>query len=394
VRSLSRWLLGEGRAMWITGILTAVFVVGRMTGEYSLAKEPIYAFHFTWQQFMDNSRLLLGSMLLRPQPVQTITVVLVWAAMIAATWASRSRVLQFALLFGTLGTAPVAFSPPRGAPQYYLPWFGWVLFATAVLWQLWNRLPGPAAPRKPAVLLGALVLLLFPFYEAKGWRDVGSVRDEGPLVRDVASQLSELYPELPRGSRLLFLNDPIDPTWHNLTFIVQLRYANDAITVHRVKQMQRRPGDDEIARYDHVFDYKGGRFMELSRPWISTVTPMIFHTPEGADVSHQGWKPVSARKPARRGEFVIARAVDLGETTPAVPPGQPFPRDPLARLTAKVEVRVNGIPAELDIRFGWPAEINTYRVDFKVPDAVRPGMAKVEVTASGVTGPPSYIPVR
>jgi hypothetical protein len=43
---------------------------------------------------------------------------------------------------------------------------------------------------------------------------------------------------------------------------------------------------------------------------------------------------------------------------------------------------------------GWPAEINVYRIDFKVPDAVRPGMAKVEVTASGVTGPPSYIPVR
>jgi hypothetical protein len=393
-KSVGRWLGGEGRAVWITGIMTAVFAVGRMTGEYSLAKNPTYAMHFTWQQLMETSRLFLGSMAFRPQPVETITVLLVWAAMIAVAWAVKSRVLRFAVLFGILGTAPIAFSVPRGAPQYYVPWFGWALLAAAVLWQLWSRLPVRASLRQPVVLVGALLLILFPFYLAMGWQNVASVWYEGPVQGEVARQLLELYPSLPRGSRLLFLDDPIKPDREDLIFIVRLRYGNDSITVRRMKQMGHRPADEEIAQYDHVFDYKAGHFVELSRPWTSTVTPMLFRTPEGAGVYHRDWEPVSARKPARRGEFVISKAVDLGETTPAVPAGQPFPGHPFAQLSAKVEVRVNGIPADVDTRLGWPAEVNVYRVDFKVPEAVRPGMAKVEVTASGVTGPPSYIPVK
>jgi len=214
-------------------------------------------------------------------------------------------------------------------------------------------------------------------------------------IQLVSEQLYSAYPHMPARTRMYFLNDPLSPDYaDDLTFIARLRYGDDTIVVRRAKGNRERPTAEQMAAYDHVFDYRAGHLIELPRGSLGGPAPTIFITPEGAEVFHQGWAPVTRANPARRGEVVIARASDLGPTRPAVPEGQAFPNSPFAEIASAIEARVNGKRAEVPARIGWPEEVNVYRVDIRVPEDTAPGMAKVELTAGGRTGPAVKIPVR
>jgi uncharacterized protein (TIGR03437 family) len=122
--------------------------------------------------------------------------------------------------------------------------------------------------------------------------------------------------------------------------------------------------------------------------------PMIVSSAGKAEVYHQGWKPVTPQAPAMAGEVLIAKVIDLGPTTPPVPGGQPFPRDPLLPVAGSVEVRVDGRLTEVVQKIGWPETVDTYRLDFVVPKVEGPGRAFVAIKAAGVTGPSVPILIR
>ena len=80
---------------------------------------------------------------------------------------------------------------------------------------------------------------------------------------------------------------------------------------------------------------------------------------------------MTAARPARAGEIVIVRATGLGPTRPGVNPGQPFPSDSVQEVNSPVEVLVGGKTAEVVNKLGWPGSVDTYRVDFRVPAAMK-----------------------
>jgi len=65
----------------------------------------------------------------------------------------------------------------------------------------------------------------------------------------------------------LFLYHPIKPDRYDLTFLVGLLYRDDSLVVDRVKNAANSSSDTQFAAYDHVFDYRGDRFVERKRPW-------------------------------------------------------------------------------------------------------------------------------
>ena len=124
---------------------------------------------------------------------------------------------------------------------------------------------------------------------------------------------------------------------------------------------------------------------------MATATgPAIFH---GADFSL-----VTPEKPARAGEWLVMSATNLGPTRPGIDPGQPFPAWAPGKeylVNSPLEVTVGGQPAEVRNAIGWPGQTNIYRVDFRVPDGVKPGLAtSLAVTAAWIAGPEVTIPVR
>jgi uncharacterized protein (TIGR03437 family) len=153
----------------------------------------------------------------------------------------------------------------------------------------------------------------------------------------------------------------------------------------RVASMEEDPANRRI--------HGGGRgrfivyLIPLSRPEIVTSAsrPAVFH----ADFS-----PVSTTRPARAGETLIVTATGLGPTRPGLVPGTPFPASPSQEVNSPLEVTVNGKPADVLNKIGWPGMTDTYRLDIRVPDVTAPGMAALQVTAAFIQGREVSIPVQ
>ncbi len=117
--------------------------------------------------------------------------------------------------------------------------------------------------------------------------------------------------------------------------------------------------------------------------------PEVVSTADGPTVLHPDFTQVTADKPARAGETLIAVATGLGPTRPGVDPGQPFPSSPgsaLSAVNSPILVTVNGQPAQVINSVGWPGMVDTYRVDFRVPDGTASGAASIQLSAAWIAG--------
>jgi len=134
----------------------------------------------------------------------------------------------------------------------------------------------------------------------------------------------------------------------------------------------------------------GGWFIQLIplfRPEINIVSggPAIFH---GDDFSL-----VSSARP-RAGELLIANVTGLGAVRGQTTLGDLFPANPLAEVISPVSVLVNGKEVEVVNQIGWPGTTDRYRIDFRVPSGLTPGMAAIQLTAAWIPGHEVQIPVR
>ena len=271
-RSLRRWLLLEGWPAMLAGAVAVLFVVGRSIGPQALLHNGAYRPSFTLAQFLLTSAHFAGDFTGTPD-WPAWAVVLVWTALAANAWAARSRVLAFAWLYLMLAPLPVAFILPRGAAQYYVCVFGWMLYAAVVVVRIatffTRGIPLPEwwlTRARGAILFAVSMAILYSAFKPLGYADIASVTEVAPLNRALAEQLHAAAPAIRHGSRLLFLNDPISPDIFDLLFLVRLSYGDRTIEVARVKQMPQRPSDQEIAAYDYVFDYSDGRLVVLKMP--------------------------------------------------------------------------------------------------------------------------------
>jgi hypothetical protein len=280
-----------------------------------------------------------------------------------------------------MSVAPIAFLDPRGASQYYIPLFGWALYTAVALargsaWLLKN-VPGRAGywvryARAPAVF-ACVMLLLYPFYRRIAGMTVHAATVDEEVVRTIDSQMHALYPTLPPAARLLFRNEPDNYVWDNLGSIIRLSYGYDDIVVDRIRKMKAPPSANEISAYDHVLEYQGGRLTEPVHIPEPNLKPAL------VEMLHSDFSAITPGHPARPGDIVIAKATGLGVTEPEVEAGQPFPREPLVVIASRIEVKVGGRRAQIANQIGWPKTVDTYRVDFRVPDDVPAGTARVEL---------------
>lgn len=138
----------------------------------------------------------------------------------------------------------------------------------------------------------------------------------------------------------------------------------------------------------------GGGIARYALHVIPMARPEVVITPSGPGVFHADFSQVTAAKPARAGELLILTATGLGPTLPGVDPGQPFPANPLQEVNSPVEVTVNGKPAEVINKIGYPGTTDTYRVDIRVPEGTAPGTATVQLSVAWITGSEVKVAIR
>ncbi len=128
-----------------------------------------------------------------------------------------------------------------------------------------------------------------------------------------------------------------------------------------------------------------------SQRFVLHLIPMA--TPEIVNVWHADFTLVTAAKPARADEVLIASVRGLGPTRPGVDPGAPFPANPLQIVNSPVEMTAGGQPVELINQIGWPGEQNLYRLDFRMPKTSG-ATAALQLAAAWIPGAAFTIPVQ
>ena len=161
----------------------------------------------------------------------------------------------------------------------------------------------------------------------------------------------------------------------------------ELITASRIASVTEDPANRRI---------NGGQKLRFIFYLYPKYRPAVDVSPTGPAVFHGDFSPVTAASPARAGEVLIVRTRNLGPTRPELlPPGtRPFKADPVEEVNSPVGVTVGGKDAEVINKIGWPGTHDLYRVDFRVPAGISPGMVTIQLTSAWIPGPEVKIPVQ
>ncbi len=127
--AITRWIWNEVRLPMGLCLVSMVFVIGRSLGPDTLVTDAMYQPVFTWHRFLETNIGFLNALFAANQRFTTGLALYFWGVTAAAAILRRSRALAFAWLFAITSALPLDFVQPRGGPQYYLPLFGWSLYA-------------------------------------------------------------------------------------------------------------------------------------------------------------------------------------------------------------------------------------------------------------------------
>ena len=149
-----------------------------------------------------------------------------------------------------LGILPVVLIAERGFYAIYLTLPGWYLLAAQSLTTARQRLLPRAGPSAPAVLFLLVAACLVPLHWRQKPRGNWWVAEAHQSVRSTLLPLAHF--SVPRGGKVLILNDPYPPGDSILLFMFRLTFRDDDILVRHPKS-PAVPPPGEV--YDRVFTY-------------------------------------------------------------------------------------------------------------------------------------------
>jgi len=193
------------------------------------------------------------------------TILLVVILMLLVSWLLHSRAMVFGLVFALVTMLPVLIVPPRDGFVLYLPLVGWSVWAAVLLASArvhltrWLGLQNSSRTRTIAQALSllALIMLLYPIHQRKRNDLRFAIRIEQSEMHDLLDQMRRLFPAIPRGSRILFVDDPFRSEDWGLSFLLRLQYNDPGLSVARTKVLLNnrvQPGQ----QFQYVFSYRGG----------------------------------------------------------------------------------------------------------------------------------------
>jgi hypothetical protein len=262
-----RWLIREGRGVLVAAVCLSGYIPAKMSPE-GLASSPAYVSHFTWPNFLHDTEVYLGYLTYRNQPFTSTGVIVFYALLGAVALLLRSRLMWFGLLFFQITLLPVSFVTAREGFVLYLPIAGLALYVAVFLVWIKDRLVSvsPGFLRTSGSLAGILLFVstaaALGLLHGKHWRRPPASKVSP--IRIAKDQLSNMYPKLNHGSRVLFVQSPLDGGSYDLFFTVQLLYQDKDLFITQLNgpEGQQIP-PDRLGHYDHIFTYEGDRYVEL-----------------------------------------------------------------------------------------------------------------------------------
>lgn len=275
VRALARWLLQEGRTALLGALCVLIYLPAKL-GLGGIAHEAEYVPSYTWTRWLEDTGIYLSYVIYRNNPAKHFGVtplaplgvaVFLAVLIVIGLWA-RSRVVWFGLFFFVITLLPVSFIPGRLGFVLYLPLAGLALAMAAALVRLkeslWSRFAESRAmlsPRSASIALfvvTALVMAVIDYH----FRPRAPRAADSPYKQTLA-EFSRLYPSLPHGATILFVHSPLDDNWA-MAFLLKLFYRDPDLFITQLHgPPEQRIPLDQLPRYDHIFDFENGHYIEL-----------------------------------------------------------------------------------------------------------------------------------
>jgi hypothetical protein len=274
---VARWAFTEAGLAVAGCLLTAGWLVGRVFGPDSVSAQAGYRLAISLTRYFEGTAHFFDQLFYSAGTRTGAGAFLILAGLLAAALLVRSRALVWCWLLFVCGILPLAFlTSPRGLDAAVIPLAGLWMYAATLAVRLREALVSLAgrsasapwgrrlAAASRVVLFVTVALLLLrihpgsePVYQA--W-----VRHHYGRISFVTAQFRELYPVLPRGSRVLIVKDPFgDHTWETF-YILQLLYRDQTLVVNQLGMMHPKPDRAALASYDHIFSFENGRLVELT----------------------------------------------------------------------------------------------------------------------------------
>ena len=255
------WLL-RNSVLYSIGILTAIYIAVTSRGPDSLVALPSYHPHISAQAYLLTTRQYLNNLIYSVNGFDNVRTVALFSTLAAIAWLLRDRTLKFCWWFILIGALPIAFIDPRGLYAYYIPMAGLATFLAILIVKAVRRIENPMAC---AALFTACAATLAIIHVQNGALDVEHILAEQRHIRDVITQMQNLCPTLPKGGRILFIQDPFENMEWNSVFLVRLLYRDDSLEIDRVAMLKSPPAP-AYEGYREVLTFENGKLRRLIAP--------------------------------------------------------------------------------------------------------------------------------
>jgi hypothetical protein len=251
--------------------MTLVGMYGKALGPLGLAKKSAYSPVISWERTVDFEERHLGDIFYHLPAFGGLATLLIALAVTYLAWRKNRPVLRFCWFYVLLTPLPIQFILARDQACLYVTLAGWALFAATVFT---DWLPGASrviageplfrrlGPQRVRAVLVAAAMLGYGYW---GWHYkkveiADSIHLLGPRTEAVLAAFRALNPHVPRGAKIVFLDDPW-PDTYDMSFIAELWFHDRTARVYLDNKNHLPPG--QIADADAVFDWRGGKLIRV-----------------------------------------------------------------------------------------------------------------------------------
>src|SRR5437016_4877180 len=247
---------------FVTALVTAIYIYGKLNGAYSLAKLEAYRPVYSWHRFTLTNAHFINDLLYDSASRIGRAILIAWPVLFLYAFWRRDRLLRLMAFWVVITPLPLAFIPSRSAAMYYIVLLGWAtIFAGLVsdLIALAGKVTAPSGPRTAMLSTCATAAVAVAFAVFTQWENQRFDRTRGLLnsgeksLRVIQAFRSlALHPE--PGSRILlrpekrfYLND------YYPLFVASLVWNDHSLQIYVEGQPQL--SQHQVAKVDCVVSF-------------------------------------------------------------------------------------------------------------------------------------------
>src|ERR1051326_3880591 len=247
-------------------VLLSAFAKTRPGYDNPITGQLSYHWTITWRQYLSTTSAYLNNLFYTVDKFTPFPAALFLLLLLALAWAFHSRPMLYAYCFFLFTSLPISFIPARAGFAQLIPMIGMSLYVAALLIELRDGLlrvlPSAGSARRtvlarsPFVLFAGFVLAYAPMLRQHFDDFTPQITNKEEIMRASFGQIRSLCPTLPKGTRILFLDDRFDTDEYTLLIFLRLYYKDIEIIADRAKVTPELA--QQQSSYDKVFSLKDG----------------------------------------------------------------------------------------------------------------------------------------